>query len=82
MAYIEMIEEGAAGGELAELYRLVADPASGSVDEIMKIHSLHPQGLRAHFEVYRAAMAGSRGLRRVDREMIALVVSRENGCHY
>ena len=42
MAYIEMIDENDAAGELAELYRLVADPASGSVDEIMKVHSLRP----------------------------------------
>ena len=48
----------------------------------MAIHGLHPAGLRAHFELYRAVMAGTRGLRKVDREMIALVVSQANACHY
>ncbi len=34
------------------------------------------------FELYTAAMSGTRGLRKVDRELIALVVSGINECHY
>ena len=30
----------------------------------------------------RSAMAGTRTLRKVERELIALVVSEINGCHY
>lgn len=48
----------------------------------MRIHSLHPAGLEAHFALYRAVMLGTPSLRKVDREMIALVVSATNGCHY
>ena len=32
--------------------------------------------------VDRSAMAGTGTLRKVERELIALVVSRENDCHY
>ncbi len=48
----------------------------------MQVHSLHPAGLRAHFELYRAVMRGTPTLPAVDRELIALVVSQRNGCHY
>ena len=48
----------------------------------MAVHSLNPRGLAAHDAVYRSAMAGTRNLRKVERELIALVVSLENECHY
>ena len=82
MSWIETVDEEDAGGELARLYAQVVDPNSGAVDNIMKIHSLHPSGLRAHFAIYSAAMTGTPGLRKVDREMIALIVSGANECHY
>lgn len=68
--------------ELDELYEEVGDPADGKVDHIMGIHSLHPGGLRTHFELYREVMTGTATLRKVEREMIALVVSKANDCHY
>jgi len=81
-AWIPMIDEGEADGRLAELYARVVDPVSGGVDNIMKIHSLNPEGLAAHFELYRTAMRSTKTLPRVDREMIAVVVSVANECHY
>ncbi len=82
MAWIRVIEEDAAGGELAALYGSLIDPASGSVDNVLKIHSLNLGGLRAHVALYRSSMAGTAGLPTREREMIALVVSGLNGCHY
>ena len=82
MAWIETIDEGDAQGELAQLYGAMTDPVTGSVDNVLKIHSLHLAGLRAHWDLYRAAMGGTAGLRKVDREMIALRVSTLNGCLY
>ena len=67
---------------LRELYDRARDPATGQLDHILQIHSLHPDGLAAHFELYRTVMAGTKSLRKVDREMIALHVSRLNECHY
>jgi len=82
MAWIDVIDEGDADGELAALYEKIADPPGGPVDNILKIHSLNPDGLRAHLGVYRTAMSGTGSLPRVEREMIAVVVSDINGCHY
>lgn len=85
-AWIETIpderwnEEGSGG--LAELYGTVVDGQYGRIDNIMAIHSLNPRGLAAHNAVYQSAMAGTATLRKVEREMIALVVSLENHCHY
>ena len=82
MAWIHTIHEDDARGELKKLYERVVDPGTGRVDNVMKIHSLHPEGLNAHFAVYRAAMNGTGTLPRADREMIAVVVSKINACHY
>lgn len=82
MAWIEVIDEEGAEGELAALYGQMIDPAFGRVDNIMTIHSLHPGGLRTHHDLYQEVMSGTKSLRRVDREMIALVVSSLNDCHY
>jgi alkylhydroperoxidase family enzyme len=82
MAWIEVTDEPEARGELLELYRAMVDPESSRVDNILKIHSLHPKGLRAHFDLYRAVMTSTATLLKVEREIIALVVSGLNGCHY
>ena len=82
MAFIRMIDEDEATGELAALYERASDPGSGLVDNVLKVHSLHPSGLAAHVAVYRAAMTGTPGLGLVDRELIALVVSQVNECVY
>jgi alkylhydroperoxidase family enzyme len=68
--------------QLAELYGQVVDGEHGRVDHIMAVHSPNPRGLAAHHGLYESAMAGTATLRKVDREMIALVVSLENECHY
>lgn len=82
MSWIRTIPEDEAEGDLAALYDELRDPASGRVDNVLAIHSLHPRGMRAHWDLYRAAMRGTKALRKVEREMIAVVVSRRNGCHY
>lgn len=82
MAWIEVIDDREWDGELADLHAEVVDPAYGRVDNIMAIHSLDPASMRAHLALYRQAMRGTATLRKVDREMIALVVSLDNECHY
>jgi hypothetical protein len=82
MAWIRIVDEKEAGAELGALYDRMSDPESGRVDEILRIHSLHPAGLAGHYSVYRAVMTSTSGLRKEDREMIALVVSKLNDCHY
>lgn len=82
MAWIPMIPESAAEGELAELYRRGRDPRTGQVDNILRIHSLNPPTLRAHLDVYLTACHGPSPLSRRLREMIAIAVSKANECHY
>ncbi|MAG04200.1 MAG: peroxidase [Acidimicrobiaceae bacterium] len=85
MAWIETIPDDdwePGGGQLAELYGRVVDTDHGRVDHIMAVHSLNPRSLAAHQGLYESAMAGTATLRKVEREMIALVVSLENECHY
>ncbi len=81
MAWIRMIDEDQAEGKLRELYARMREPWGG-VDNIMKIHSLNPRSLQGHFEFYGALMRGRSPLSRAQREMIAVVVSAANRCHY
>lgn len=60
----------------------VVDPKWGRVDWIMRIHALDQGSMAAHNVLYRQAMRGTSTLRKVEREMIALVVSKVNECHY
>ena len=82
-AWIEIVPDDQwTDGRLADLYAEVVDPAHGRVDNIMAVHSLNPQAMAAHQGVYGSAMSGTASLRKVERELIALVVSLENHCHY
>ncbi len=81
MAWIDVINEDEATGRLAELYAKMVEPWGG-VDNIMKIHSLNVPSLKAHFEIYSTLMRGRSDLTRAQREMIAVVVSKINRCHY
>jgi len=82
MASIRIIPEAEWTGELAELHPTVVDPTYQRVDNILAIHSLNPAGMTAHQTLYVSAMTGTASLRKVERELIALVVSLENHCHY
>ena len=82
MSWIETISESDADGPLARFYAACVDPESGRVDHVLRIHSLAPRGLRAHLHLYEHVMEGTATLPKVEREMLAVTVSRENGCHY
>jgi alkylhydroperoxidase family enzyme len=55
---------------------------AGRVWHIVHIMSLNPPVLKASLEHYKAIMFGPSPLSRVQREMLATVVSAEVGCHY
>ncbi len=82
IAWIETVSEERASGELERAYRRSADPASGNVDHIMKIHSLNPASLVDHLHLYKTLMYGDSPLSRIQREMIGVVVSALNRCKY
>ncbi len=81
-AWIEVIPEAEAEGELAELYDEMRTAKTGTVDHILAIHSLHPETMRDHSRLYRTLMHGKGDLSRPEREMIGVVVSAVNACHY
>lgn len=81
MSYIETIDASKAEGELAALYRRAGNP-DGTIDNVMKVHSLSPDSLRAHFDLYVVAMHKHSPLSRAEREIIGTIVSRINACDY
>ncbi len=81
MAYIDTIHESEAKGRLADLYHRFGNP-DGTVDNVMKVHSLNPESLEAHGALYVQAMHRPSPLSRIEREIIAVTVSRLNECHY
>jgi alkylhydroperoxidase family enzyme len=82
MSWIRTVPDAEWEGDLEPLHERVVDRELGRVDHIMAVHSLNPGGLAAHDGLYRSAMAGTATLRKVERELIAYVVSVENECHY
>ena len=81
MAWIAEIDEREAKGSLKDQYSKLKEPWGG-IDNILKIHSLNPKSLAAHVQLYKTVMFGKSPIPRIAREMIALVVSSINQCHY
>jgi alkylhydroperoxidase family enzyme len=72
MAYIDYLDPD----EIPEADRVDDD------DNIIRIHGVHSRTMRLHHDLYRELMYGPGPLSRVQREMIAVVVSAANDCHY
>ena len=51
-------------------------------DNIIQIHGVHSRLIRLHHDLYRELMYGDGPLSRVQREMVAVVVSAHNACEY
>jgi len=81
MSYIEIVQESDATGELADLYRRSGNP-DGTVDNVLKVHSLNPPSLEAHCALYVQSMHRPSPVTRAEREMVGVAVSRANGCAY
>jgi uncharacterized peroxidase-related enzyme len=81
LAWIKVIQESEATGRLEQLYDRYTE-TWGGVENILKIHSLNVKSLKTHFDFYAHLMRGRSALSRVQREMIAVVVSATNNCHY
>lgn len=81
MPYIKQITfEQATGLVKRELEKAVA--RAGRVWNIVQIMSLNGRVMKAAMDFYGAAMFGKSPLSRAQREMLAVVVSRANNCHY
>ncbi len=81
MSWIEEVEVSEAEGKLAKTYATLIEQR-GKVANILKVHSLNPDALRSHLDLYMTIMFGKSGLSRAEREAIAVVVSANNECDY
>src|ERR1700678_3802666 len=57
-AWIKMIPEAEATGELKEMYARAMTP-HGTVDNVMKVHSLRPLTMQGHVALYRSVLHSS-----------------------
>jgi uncharacterized peroxidase-related enzyme len=81
MSWIEEIEVGEADGKLSEIYAALTKQR-GKVSNILKVHSLNPDAMGEHLDLYMTLMFGKSGLSRAEREAIGVVVSANNDCQY
>jgi alkylhydroperoxidase family enzyme len=81
MPWIKQIPVSEATGLLKKIFD-EAIRRAGRVWNILHIMSLNPPVLRDHVRVYSSLMFGRSPLSRVQREMLATVVSAELDCHY
>lgn len=81
MPYIHQIsDEEATGGVKRELDK--AHKRAGRVWNIVRIMTPNPEAMRSSISFYSAIMHGKSPLSRAQREMLAVVVSKVNECHY
>ena len=81
MPWIKQISIEEATGLLKEEFDKALERA-GRVWHIVHIQSLNPRALRDSINFYATIMMGESPLTRVQREMLATVVSTENHCFY
>lgn len=81
MAYIDIIQHAQAEGELKDIYDGLIQ-SRGKIAEVHKIQSLNPRSIVNHMELYMTIMFGQSPIKRVHREMMAVVVSKANQCQY
>jgi uncharacterized peroxidase-related enzyme len=79
--HLRLINEDEATGELKNEYD-AALARAGKVFNIVKSMSLNPRVLGASMGLYKAIMLGPSELSRSERELLAVVVSCANDCHY
>jgi len=81
MSWINEIEVSEADGRLAEIYEELVEKR-GKISNILKVHSLNPEAMSDHLDLYMTLMFGKSRLSRAEREAIGVVVSAENDCAY
>lgn len=81
-AWIRMIPEDEATGILQELYKEAMTP-HGTVDNVMKVHSLRPHTMHGHVTLYRSVLHHSDiTLPLWFLEVVASYTSIKNSCAY
>lgn len=81
-AWIRMISDEEADEELLDVLKLARTP-HGTVDNVMRVHSLRPNTMRGHVVLYRAALHDNANtLPEWLQETISSYVSIINDCPY
>jgi uncharacterized peroxidase-related enzyme len=81
-AWIRMVADDAASSDLKEALDEARTP-HGTVDNVMRVHSLRPNTMRAHVRLYRAALHDdANSVPTWMQETIASYVSALNDCDY
>jgi uncharacterized peroxidase-related enzyme len=75
------LDEAALDDELKGYYQKCRDKL-GLVPHVIQALSLRPQKLKNFIQTYNELMLGKSGLTKLEREMIAVVVSACNRCYY
>jgi len=81
MPNFEIIDYPNATGRLKEIYDDLIK-TRGKLAEVHKVQSLNPESIVKHMDLYLHVMFGKSPLKRVQREMMAVVVSKTNNCEY
>lgn len=81
MAWIKQIYLDEATGLLKRQLN-AAIKRAGRIWNIVQVMSINEMALKDSLKFYQAAMMGKSPLTRAQREMLAVVVSVENNCHY
>jgi alkylhydroperoxidase family enzyme len=81
MPYIRTIDPAAATGTLKAEYD-AGIARAGRIWNLLPLMSLNPEVLAALMRLYEAALLGPSPLSRRQREMLAVVTSAINSCHY
>lgn len=81
MAFIDYIRYDDASDRLKELYRKFGGEDRTPAN-IVRIAGPNPKAMETHINFFRSIMYNKSPLSRAQREMIAVVVSSLNKCHY
>ncbi|MEM9139912.1 MAG: peroxidase-related enzyme [Pseudomonadota bacterium] len=81
-AWIRMIADGDADADLADALAGARTP-HGTVDNVLRVHSLRPNTMRGHMAIYKAALHdGANTIPMWLQETVASYVSVLNDCAY
>ncbi len=81
MAWVRTVEESQADGYVKSLYEGLLNQR-GWIPNIIKSTTIRPELTRSATSLFTTLMFGPSELGRAQREMLALVVSTANRCHY
>ncbi|HJQ78029.1 MAG TPA: carboxymuconolactone decarboxylase family protein [Acidimicrobiia bacterium] len=81
MPHVHVVPYGESSGVVREEYD-AAVARAGRIWNIVSIQSQLPEVMRDSMRIYRTIMYGKSKLSRAQREMMAVVTSQANECHY